>query len=148
MFTDTAFDTQIAAIMGEYADHNTPYIKASALVGISGVQKIVFWRNSKQLWGEDFYLTDTIEEAQEWLDTALNQEATNAGVYEFNHKGKTIFWLGYCRTAIKRINGIFMSMLNSKEIIRKYPPNHWLVINKVINTGFDTEIAGIISDHL
>jgi hypothetical protein len=64
--TDTAFDTQIAAIMGEYADHNTPYIKASALVGISGVQKIVL-AAIKAIVGRDFYLTDTIEEAQEWL---------------------------------------------------------------------------------
>jgi hypothetical protein len=64
--TDTGFDTQVAAIMGEYADHNTPYIKASALVGIAGVQKVVL-AAIKAMIGRDFYLADTMEEAQEWL---------------------------------------------------------------------------------
>ena len=52
--------------MGEYASHNTPYIKASALVGVSGVQKVVL-AAIKALTGRDFYLADTMEEAQEWL---------------------------------------------------------------------------------
>ncbi|MGD1044893.1 MAG: hypothetical protein ABR936_06145 [Bacteroidota bacterium] len=64
--TDTGFDTQVAAIMGEYADHNTPYVKASALVGVSGVQKVVL-AAIKALIGRDFYLADSLEEAQEWL---------------------------------------------------------------------------------
>lgn len=63
---DTGFDTQVAAIMGEYADHNTPYVKASALVGVSGVQKVVL-AAIKALIGRDFYLADSMEEAQEWL---------------------------------------------------------------------------------
>jgi hypothetical protein len=64
--TDTGFDTEVSAIMGEYAVHNTPYIKASALVGVSGVQKVVL-AAIKFLTGRNFYLTDTVEEAQEWL---------------------------------------------------------------------------------
>jgi len=64
--TDTGFDTQVAAIMGEYADHNTPYVKASALVGVSGVQKVVL-AAIKAITGRDFYLAGTMEEAQEWL---------------------------------------------------------------------------------
>jgi hypothetical protein len=63
---NTGFDTEVAAIMGEYASHNTPYIKASALVGVSGVQKVVL-AAIKALTGRDFYLADTMEEAQEWL---------------------------------------------------------------------------------
>jgi hypothetical protein len=63
---DTGFDTQVAAIMGEYADHNTPYVKASALVGVSGVQKVVV-AAIKAIIGRDFYIADTMEEAQEWL---------------------------------------------------------------------------------
>jgi len=62
----TGFDTEIAAIIGEYASHNTPYVKASAIVGISGVQKIVL-AAIKTFTGRDFYLADTLEEAQEWL---------------------------------------------------------------------------------
>ena len=64
--TDTGFDTQVAAIMGEYADHNTPFVKASALVGVSGVQKVVL-AAIKAMIGRDFYLADTMEEAEEWL---------------------------------------------------------------------------------
>jgi hypothetical protein len=64
--SNTGFDTEIAAIMGEYAEHNTPFIKASALVGVSGVQKVVL-AAIKALTGRDFYLADTVEEAQEWL---------------------------------------------------------------------------------
>ena len=64
--TDTGFDTEVSAIMGEYAMHNTPYIKASALVGVSGVQKIVL-AAIKALTGRDFFLTDSVEEAKDWL---------------------------------------------------------------------------------
>jgi hypothetical protein len=64
--TDTGFDTEVAAVMGEYALHNTPYIKASALIGVSGVQKVVLAAN-KALTGRELYLTDSMEDAQEWL---------------------------------------------------------------------------------
>jgi hypothetical protein len=64
--TDTGFDTEVSAIMGEYAMHNTPYIKASALVGVSGVQKVVL-AAIKALTGRDFFIIDTVEQAQEWL---------------------------------------------------------------------------------
>ena len=64
--TDTGFDTEVSAVMGEYALHNTPYVKASALVGVSGVQKVVL-AAIKSLTGRDFFLTDSMEEAKEWL---------------------------------------------------------------------------------
>jgi hypothetical protein len=64
--TDTGFDTEVSAIIGEYAMHNTPYVKASALIGISGVQKVVL-AAIKALTGREFYLTDRMEDAQEWL---------------------------------------------------------------------------------
>lgn len=64
--TDTGFDSEVASIIKEYAQHNTPYVKASAVVGIGGWAKIVL-SAIKTLTGRDFYLADTIEEAQEWL---------------------------------------------------------------------------------
>jgi hypothetical protein len=66
LFANTGFDTETAAVMGDYADHNTPYVKASALVGISGVQKVVL-AAIRALTGREFYIADTVEEAQEWL---------------------------------------------------------------------------------
>jgi hypothetical protein len=64
--TDTGFDTEVSAVMGEYALHNTPYVKASALIGVSGVQKVVL-AAIKVLTGREFYLADSMEDAQEWL---------------------------------------------------------------------------------
>jgi hypothetical protein len=64
--TNTGFDTEIATIIKEYAQHNTPYVKASAVVGIEGWSKIILTA-IKTLTGRDFYLADTMEEAQEWL---------------------------------------------------------------------------------
>jgi uncharacterized protein related to proFAR isomerase len=64
--SETGFDTEVAAVMGEYASHNTPFVKASAVVGVSGVQKVVL-AAIKALTGRDFHLADTMEEAQEWL---------------------------------------------------------------------------------
>ncbi len=63
---NTGFDTEVAAVMGEYASHNTPFVKASAVVGVSGVQKIVL-AAIKALTGRDFHITESMEDAQEWL---------------------------------------------------------------------------------
>jgi hypothetical protein len=64
--TNTGFNIEIANIIKEYAQHNTPYVKASAVVGIAGWSKIILTA-IKTLTGRDFYLADTMEEAQEWL---------------------------------------------------------------------------------
>jgi hypothetical protein len=63
---NTGFDTEVAGIIKEYAQHNTPYVKASAVVGVSGWSKIIL-AAIKTLTGRDFYLADTVEEAKEWL---------------------------------------------------------------------------------
>ena len=64
--TDTGFDSEVANIIKEYAQHNTPYVKASAVVGIAGWSKIILTA-IKTLTGRDFHLADTMEDAQEWL---------------------------------------------------------------------------------
>ncbi len=64
--SQTGFNSDISNMMRDYAAHNTPYIKASALVGVSGLQKIIM-QAIKKFTGRDFHLTDTIEEAKEWL---------------------------------------------------------------------------------
>jgi hypothetical protein len=63
---NTGFDTEVANIIKEYAQHNTPYVKASVVVGIAGWSKIILTA-IKTLTGRDFYLADTMEEAKEWL---------------------------------------------------------------------------------
>jgi hypothetical protein len=64
--TNTGFDTDAAAIVGDYAVSNTPYVKASAVVGSKGMQKVVI-NTIRIVTGRDFYLADSMEEAQEWL---------------------------------------------------------------------------------
>ena len=64
--TDTNFDTDIVATFKDYAKHNNPYIKASALVGLSGMQKVIFYA-VKTFTGRDFYIAKDFSDAQEWL---------------------------------------------------------------------------------
>jgi hypothetical protein len=63
---DTGFDVEVAGLIKGYAQHNTPYVKASAVVGIAGWAKIILTA-IKTATGRDFHLADTMEEAQEWL---------------------------------------------------------------------------------
>ena len=63
---NTRFDGEIAGLVKEYAQHNTPYVKASAVVGIEGWAKIILTA-IKTATGRDFHLSTTMEEAQEWL---------------------------------------------------------------------------------
>jgi hypothetical protein len=64
--TDTGFDTEIANLIKEYAQHNTPYVKASSVVGITGWSRVILTA-IKAVTRRDFHLADTMEEAKEWL---------------------------------------------------------------------------------
>jgi hypothetical protein len=64
--TDTNFDTDIVNTFKEYAKHNNPFIKSSALVGLSGMQKVIFFA-VKTFTGRDFYIAKDFTDAQEWL---------------------------------------------------------------------------------
>jgi hypothetical protein len=64
--TNTKFDTDFVETLKEYAKHNNPYIKASALVGLTGLQKIIYFA-VKTFTGRDFYIAKDLTDAQEWL---------------------------------------------------------------------------------
>lgn len=64
--TNARFNREMAELFKEYASHNTPYVKASALVGVSGIQKVVLTA-VKTLTGRDYYLANSLEEAKEWV---------------------------------------------------------------------------------
>jgi hypothetical protein len=64
--TGVRFDKEMADGMKEYAKGNNPYVKASAVVGLQGLQKIIFTA-IKTFTGRDFHIAETMEEAQEWL---------------------------------------------------------------------------------
>ncbi|GAK52774.1 hypothetical protein U14_04031 [Candidatus Moduliflexus flocculans] len=65
--TNSYFDSDIISAMKEYAAHNKPYIKAGAVVGISGARKIIF--NSVLFFSgrDNLKMFDTRNHAMEWL---------------------------------------------------------------------------------
>ena len=64
--SDTVYDADIVKTFKEYAKHNGPHIKASALVGLSGMQKVIFF-TIKTFTGREFYLAKDFSDAQDWL---------------------------------------------------------------------------------
>ncbi len=40
--TDAKFDTEVAAMMKEFVKENTPFIKASAIFGLAGLQSVIY----------------------------------------------------------------------------------------------------------
>lgn len=64
--TGAHYDTRIVQAMKELAAHNAPYVRASAVVGVSGLMKVVY--SAIILFSKrKIQLTDTREQALEWL---------------------------------------------------------------------------------
>lgn len=65
--TNSYFDSDIISAIKEYTAHNKPYIKAGAVVGISGARKIIF--NSVLFFSgrDNLKMFDTRNHAMEWL---------------------------------------------------------------------------------
>lgn len=62
----TAFSSETIGNLKELAKDNAPYVKASAIVGVTGLYKVVF--NAVALFSKRrFDLFDTIEEAKDYL---------------------------------------------------------------------------------
>ncbi|OGI11040.1 MAG: hypothetical protein A2Y40_00145 [Candidatus Margulisbacteria bacterium GWF2_35_9] len=53
-------------IFKDFTNHNKPYIKASALVGISGMKKIIV-NTISTLYRRNFKIFDTVDEAKNYL---------------------------------------------------------------------------------
>ena len=64
--TNTYFDLKMAEAIKEYTVHNTPYVKASAIVGLFGLQKVILM-TIKTVTGREFYIAKSLQDAQEWL---------------------------------------------------------------------------------
>jgi len=66
--TNARFNAEVSDKMKEYAAHNKPYVKASAVVGITGLKKIIL--DAVMLFSKrKFHTFDTIEQAKDWLAT-------------------------------------------------------------------------------
>ena len=62
----SSFSGETISRLKELARDNTPYVKAGAIVGVTGLYKVVF--NAVSIFSKRrFYLFDTIDEAMDFL---------------------------------------------------------------------------------
>ncbi len=62
----SSFSGETISKLKELARDNTPYVKAGAIVGVTGLYKVVF--NAVAIFSKRrFYLFDTIDEAMDFL---------------------------------------------------------------------------------
>lgn len=65
-FTDTHYDKQTADRLAEFTASNKPYVKASAVLGITGMKKVLYNVVIKTT-GRKLHLANSREEALKWL---------------------------------------------------------------------------------
>lgn len=64
--TNAAFDDSVRLAMKEFTVHNKPYVKASAVVGVTGLKRIIF--DGIMLFSRrKITAFDNIEAARDWL---------------------------------------------------------------------------------
>ena len=64
--TDTHYNIEATNGLKKMSNAITPYIKASAAVGVSGIKRIV-WQSLTKMTGRKIRIFNTIEEAKDWL---------------------------------------------------------------------------------
>jgi hypothetical protein len=57
---------ETSELMKEFSVHNTPYAKASAVVGVEGLKKIVY-SAVQHVSGRSIPTFDTLDQAKDWL---------------------------------------------------------------------------------
>lgn len=67
VFTDSRFSTEVFDALTKLALANKPHMKASALVGLSPLQRTIFLKGIEQTSSRAFGLFDTVEDALDWL---------------------------------------------------------------------------------
>jgi hypothetical protein len=61
------FNREVATGLKDFASHNKPYMKVSAVVGVEGIKMVIFNAVLKFTGRKNLVLKDTIEEAKDWL---------------------------------------------------------------------------------
>jgi hypothetical protein len=67
LFNDSRFTTEVFEAIKQLAVANRPYMKCSALVGLSALQKTAFLKAIERTSDRSFGLFDTLDEALDWL---------------------------------------------------------------------------------
>jgi len=64
--TEMRFDDRVTQHMKEFTAHNKPYVRASAVIGVTGLKKIIL--DAVMLFSKrKFHTFDTVEQAKTWL---------------------------------------------------------------------------------
>lgn len=63
---DAHFNTTVVERLKEFTDHNKPWVERSAVVGISGLQKVVL-QTVEKFSDREFEVFDEAEDALDWL---------------------------------------------------------------------------------
>lgn len=64
--TGSGFNRELNQLMREIAQKNKPFVKASAVVGATGLKRAVL-SSIAVITGRKFKVLDSVEEAKEWL---------------------------------------------------------------------------------
>jgi hypothetical protein len=67
VFTGSRFSSEVVDAIKQLAVSNRPHMKASALVGMSDLQRSVFLKGIERTSDRTFGLFDTVDEALDWL---------------------------------------------------------------------------------
>ena len=66
--TSSPFNDHIVSLLKDLAKHNKTYVAAGAVVGVTGMKRIILQAVEK-FSGRTFNVCDSIEQAQDWLAT-------------------------------------------------------------------------------
>ncbi len=64
--SDVAYDITSVEAMKNYASGNTPYMKASAVVGVTGMKKVIL-QSVVRITGRNIQSFDEVKKALDWL---------------------------------------------------------------------------------
>ena len=65
--TGSKFDIQISKAIQNFSEHNKPYMKMTALVGVEGLQKVIYFAVLTFTKRTNIVLKNSREEALDWL---------------------------------------------------------------------------------
>ena len=68
VITNTHFSREVTNAVRGYVDNNRPYVRASAVVGVTGLQEIII-NAMKAEAGREIAVFDDLEKAKDWLLT-------------------------------------------------------------------------------
>ncbi len=66
--TNARFNEVVTEHMKDFTTHNKPYVKAAAIIGITGIKKIIF-ESVMMFSRRKIHVFDNMNEAKDWLAT-------------------------------------------------------------------------------